>query len=126
MNFHYATISLIVRDISQFTLSKSLENYRLSPIRLRFGRHFAAQRYFAISVQQGYPQRAVRSGFALHRGLCYLADLQSGLDDQVVCLTVIGPGSELEKLDEEINQRHANGQISIRMRSATGGVILML
>lgn len=39
--------------------------------------------------------------------LCYLADLQSGLDDQVVCLTVIGPGLELEKLDEEINQRHA-------------------
>ena len=39
--------------------------------------------------------------------LCYLTDLQNGLDDQVVCLTVIGPGTELEKLDEEINQRHA-------------------
>ena len=39
--------------------------------------------------------------------LCYLADLQSGLDDQVVCLTVIGPGPELEQLDEAINQRHA-------------------
>ncbi len=39
--------------------------------------------------------------------LCYLADLQSGLDDQVVCLTVIGLGPELEKLDEAINQRHA-------------------
>ena len=39
--------------------------------------------------------------------LCYLADLQCGLDDQVVCLTVIGPGPELEQLDEAINQRHA-------------------
>ena len=39
--------------------------------------------------------------------LCYLTDLQCGLDDQVVCLTVIGPGPELEKLDEAINQRHA-------------------
>ena len=39
--------------------------------------------------------------------LRYVADLQSGLDDQVVCLTVIGPGPELEKLDEAINQRHA-------------------
>ena len=39
--------------------------------------------------------------------LCYLADLQRGLGDQVVCLTVIGPGPELEKLDEAINQRHA-------------------
>ena len=39
--------------------------------------------------------------------LCYLADLQSGLDDQVVCLTVIGPGPELEQLDEAVNQRHA-------------------
>ena len=39
--------------------------------------------------------------------LRYLADLQSGLDDQVVCLTVIGLGPELEKLDEAINQRHA-------------------
>ena len=39
--------------------------------------------------------------------LRYVADLQSGLDDQVVCLTVIGPGPELEKLDEVINQRHA-------------------
>ena len=39
--------------------------------------------------------------------LRYLADLQSGLDDQVVCLTVIGPGPELEKLDEAINHRHA-------------------
>ena len=39
--------------------------------------------------------------------LRYVADLQSGLGDQVVCLTVIGPGPELEKLDEAINQRHA-------------------
>ena len=39
--------------------------------------------------------------------LHYLTDLQSGLDDQVVCLTVIGPGPELKKLDEAINQRHA-------------------
>ena len=39
--------------------------------------------------------------------LCYLADLQRGLDDQVVCLTVIGLGPELEKLDAAINQRHA-------------------
>ena len=39
--------------------------------------------------------------------LRYLADLQSGLDDQVVCLTVIGLGPELEKLAAEIDQRHA-------------------
>ena len=45
----------------------------------------------------------------LHQDPClrYVADLQSGLDDQVVCLTVIGPGPELEKLDEAINWRHA-------------------
>lgn len=39
--------------------------------------------------------------------LCYLADLQNGLDDQVVCLTVIGLGPEMEKLDEAINHCHA-------------------
>ena len=37
----------------------------------------------------------------------YLHDLQRGLDDQVVCLTVIGPGPELEKLADEMNHRHA-------------------
>jgi len=39
--------------------------------------------------------------------LRYVADLQSGLGDQVVCLTVIGSGPALEKLAEAINQRHA-------------------
>ena len=39
--------------------------------------------------------------------LRYLADLESGLDDQVVCLTVIGLGPELERLAEEIDHRHA-------------------
>ncbi|MCY3763158.1 MAG: HAD family hydrolase [Gemmatimonadetes bacterium] len=37
----------------------------------------------------------------------YLADLESGLDDQVVCLTVIGLGPELERLAGEIGHRHA-------------------
>ena len=39
--------------------------------------------------------------------LCYLADLQCGLDDQVVCLTVISLEPEMEKLDEAINHCHA-------------------
>ena len=45
----------------------------------------------------------------LHRDprLRYLADLQSGLDDQVVCLTIIGPRPELEKLAGEIDHRYA-------------------
>ena len=40
--------------------------------------------------------------------LRYLADLQTGLDDQVVCLTVIGREPELAALDTAINHRHAD------------------
>ena len=39
--------------------------------------------------------------------MCYLPDLERGLDDQVVCLTVIGPEPELEKLADEMKHRHA-------------------
>ncbi len=39
--------------------------------------------------------------------VCYLPDLERGLEDQVVCLTVIGPEPELEKLADEMNHRHA-------------------
>ncbi|NKB72122.1 MAG: HAD hydrolase family protein [Candidatus Latescibacteria bacterium] len=40
--------------------------------------------------------------------LRYLADLQTGLNDQVVCLTVIGLAPELAALDSQINQRYTD------------------
>ncbi len=38
--------------------------------------------------------------------MCYLSELERGLEDRVVCLTVIGPGAELCNLGEAINNRH--------------------
>ena len=45
--------------------------------------------------------------------LRYLHDLERGLEEQVVCLTVIGSGPEMEKLAEEMDHRHA-GRIQIQ------------